>query len=229
MAVAWAFFPSLSRRATGGVIAARAVQMYAAVALPVAVVLATTPAPVLAAVFPAQYGAAAPLLKYTAVTGLAVGGISLITAFFQAADDYSCLWWLSAGLAGYTGALLVGWRVGGITGLAAAGAAGAAAALAMAAYRLVRRQGRGVLARIPLVEPVAEAGLLVVLRPYLFLWLAAATLVGLRAGQLFLRPGARPARRPRRAARADRGAEEQPAVSLAIGSERDQEKTVVTK
>src|SRR5208283_299602 len=81
MAVAWAFFPSLARRATGGVIAARAVQMYAA----------------------------ATLLKYTAVTGLAVGGISLITAFFQAADDYSCLWWLSAGLAGYTGALLVGW------------------------------------------------------------------------------------------------------------------------
>ena len=229
MAVAWAFFPSLARRATGGVIAARAVQMYAAVALPVAVVLATTPAPVLTAVFPARYGAAAPLLKYTAVTGLAVGGISLITAFFQAADDYSCLWWLSAGLAGYTGALLVGWRVGGITGLAAVGAAGATAALGTAAYRLVRRQGRGVLARIPLVEPVAEAGLLVVLRPHLYLWLAAATLVGLRAAQLFLRPGARPARGPRRAAPADRGIEEQPAVSLAIGSERDQEKTVVTK
>jgi O-antigen/teichoic acid export membrane protein len=229
MAVAWAFFPALARRAAGGAIAARAVQMYAAVALPVAVVLATTPAPVLAAVLPARYGAAATLLKYTAVTGLAVGGISLITAFFQAADDYSCLWWLSAGLAGYIGALLVGWRVGGITGLAAAGAAGAAAALAMAGYRLVRRQGRGVLARIPLVEPVAEAGLLVVLRPHLLLWLAAATLVGLRASQLFLRPGTRPARGPRRAAPADRRIEEQPAVSLAIGSGRDQQKEVVTK
>ena len=36
-AVATAFFPSLSRHATGGLIAARAVRMYAAVALPVAV------------------------------------------------------------------------------------------------------------------------------------------------------------------------------------------------
>ena len=44
----------------------------------------------LALIFPAQYGAVAMLLKYTAVTGLAVGGISLVIAFFQAADDYSC-------------------------------------------------------------------------------------------------------------------------------------------
>ena len=121
-AVATAFFPSLSRRANGGMIAARAVRMYAAVALPVAVVLATIPAPILAVVFPAQYGAVATLLKYTAVTGLAAGGISLVTAFFQAADDYSCLWWLVAGLAGYIGALLAGWRIGGITGLAVGGA-----------------------------------------------------------------------------------------------------------
>ena len=225
IAVAWAFFPSLSRRATGGVIAARAVQMYAAVALPVAAVLATTPAPVLAAVVPAHYGAVATLLKYTAVTGLAVGGISLVTAFFQAADDYSCLWWLGAGLAGYIGALLVGWRVGGITGLAAGGALGAAAALALAGNRLVRRQGSEVLARIPLVEPAVAAGLLVVLRPHLLLWLAAAMLVGLRAGMRFLRPGTGPARGPRRAAPADQRVEEQPAVSLLIDSERGRRPT----
>jgi len=192
VAVAWAFFPSLSRHATGGAIAARAVQMYAAVALPLAAVLATIPAPVLAAVLPARYGAVAALVKYTAVTGLALGGISLVTAFFQAADDYSCLRWLGAGLAGYIGALLVGWRVGGITGLAAGGALGAAAALALAGDRLVRRQGREVLARIPLVEPVVAAGLLVVLQPHQLLWLAAATLVGLRACVRFLRPGSAP-------------------------------------
>ena len=166
-AVATAFFPSLSRRATGGMIAARAVRMYAAVAVPVAVVLATVPAPILALVLPAQYSAVATLLRYTAVTGLAAGGISLVTAFFQAADDYSCLWWLGAGLVGYIGALLAGWRVDGITGLAVGGALGAAAALALAGYRLVRRQGRGVLARVPLVEPVVAAAVLVVLRPHL--------------------------------------------------------------
>jgi len=196
-AVATAFFPSLSRHATGGVIAARAVRMYAAVALPLTVVLVTMPAPVLAAVFPAQYGAMATLLKYTAVSGLAAGGVSLVTAFFQAADDYSCIWWLGAGLAGYVAALLAGWRVGGITGLAAGGALGAMVALTLMGCRVVRRQGSEVLARVPLVELVVVAGVLVLLRPHPVLWLVAATMVGMRAGVRFLRPGARHARRPR--------------------------------
>jgi O-antigen/teichoic acid export membrane protein/glycosyltransferase involved in cell wall biosynthesis len=220
IAVAAAFFPSLSRRAAGGMIAARAVQMYAAVALPLTVVLATTPAPVLAAVLPPRYATVATLLKYTAVTSLAVGGISLLTAFFQAADDYSCVWWLAAGLAGYIGALLAGWRVGGITGLAAGGVLGAAAALALAGYRLVRRQGHQVLTRIPLVEPVVAAGVLVVLRPHTVLWLVAATLVALRACMRFLRPGSRPAREPRGAAPADPGAGDQPAASLLVDTVR---------
>ena len=195
-AVATAFFPSLSRHVTGSMIGARAVRMYAAVALPFAAVLMTLPAPVLAAVFPAQYGAMATLLKYTAVTGLAAGGISLATAFFQAANDYSCLWWLGAGLAGYVGALLAGWRIGGIRGLAAGGALGAVAALALIAYRLARLQGRTVFALVPLAEPAATAAVLIVLRPHPALWLAAAILTGLRTGAHFARPGARHARRP---------------------------------
>jgi O-antigen/teichoic acid export membrane protein len=214
-AVATAFFPSLSRR-TGGVIAARAVRMYAVVAIPLAVVLATIPAPVLAVVFPAQYAAVATLLKYTAVTGLAAGGISLITAFFQAADDYSCLWWLGAGLAGYVGALVAGWRIDGIVGLAVGGALGAAASLVLIGYRLVRRQGRGVLAWVPVVQPMAMGAVLMVLRPYPLLWLAAASLVGLHAGVHFVRPGARHARDPRWASSRSRRLEEQPALSLLI-------------
>lgn len=215
-AVALSFFPSLSRRATGGVIAARAVRMYAAIALPVAVVLSTVPAPILAMVLPTQYGAVATLLRYTAVTGLAVGGISLITTFFQAADDYSCLWWLGAGLLGYIGALLAGWRVDGIRGLAAGGALGAAAALALAGYRLVRRHGRAVLAQVPLVEPVVAAAVLVVLRPYPLLWLAVASLVGLRAALRFVRPGARHARPPRWAVPGSWKTDEESAVSVLI-------------
>ena len=215
-AVATAFFPSLSRRATGGMIAARAVRMYAAVAVPVAVVLATIPAPILALVLPAQYGAVATLLRYTAIAGLAAGGISLVTAFFQAADDYSCLWWLGAGLVGYTGALLAGWRVGGITGLAVGGAFSAVAALALVAYRLVHCQGRGVLASVPLAEPLVAAGVLVVLRPYLLLWLAAATLIGIRAAARFVRPGARHARGPRWAESGNPRTEGEPAVSLLV-------------
>ena len=213
-AIATAFFPSLSRGTTAGMLAARSMRMYAAVALPLAAILMTVPATILAAVFPARYAAVATLLKYTAVTGLGAGGISLITAFFQAADDYSCLWWLSAGLAGYVGALLAGWRLDGITGLAAGGALGTAFALVLLGYRMVRRQGRTVLARVPLVEPVAAAGLLLVSRSQFWLWLAAATLVGLRARVRFLRPGARHARGPRWSVPADRRIEDRPAVLL---------------
>ena len=196
-AIAGAFFPSLSRHTTRGMIAARAVRMYAAMAIPLMVVLATIPAPLLAALFPAKYGAIALLLRYTALTGLAEGGIGLVTAFFLAADDYSCLWWLGAGLAGYAGALVAGWCVGGVVGLAVGGATGAAVVLALAAYCLVRRQGGMVLAWIPLWEPVVTAALLAVLRPHLLLWLMAASLVGIRAVVRFTRPGARHARGPR--------------------------------
>jgi O-antigen/teichoic acid export membrane protein len=195
-AVATAFFPSLSRQVTGGMIGARAVRMYTAAAMPFAAVLMTLPAPVLAAVFPAQYGAMATLLKYTAISGLAVGGISLATAFFQAANDYSCLWWLGAGLACYVGALLVGWQIAGVTGLAAGGAVGAVGALALITYRLARLQGRSVFALVTLLDPVAIAAVLVVLRPHAALWLAGAIVTGARTVARFVRPGARHARRP---------------------------------
>ena len=216
-AVATAFFPSLSRHATGGTIAAQAVRMYAAVGLPLMVILATIPVPLLTAVFPNQYGAVAVLLKYTAVTGLAAGGISLVTAFFQAANDYSCLWWLAGSLVGYVGALLVGWRVDGIIGLAAGGALGAVAALMLMGYRLVRRQGRVVLVWVRLVELAVAAAVLIVLRPYPLLWMAAASLFGLHAAMRFLRPGARHARIPRWATQRNQRIEEPlSAISLLI-------------
>jgi O-antigen/teichoic acid export membrane protein len=215
-AIATAFFPSLSRRATGKMIAARAVRMYAAVALPLAAILATIPAPILTAMFPDRYGAVAALLKFTAVTGLAAGGISLITAFFQAADDYSCLRWLGAGVAGYVGALLVGWRVDGIIGLAAGGALGASAALVLMGCRLVRGHGRGVLAGVRLAEPFVVAAALVVLRSHAMPWMALAFLAGLRAAVRFVRPGARHARTPRWVTPGKAGTNESSALSLLI-------------
>jgi glycosyltransferase involved in cell wall biosynthesis len=192
--VVTAFFPSLSRHAAGGAIAARAVQMFMTVALPVTAVVATMPVAVVGAVFPPQYGAMVSFLKFTAVAGLAVGGVALVTAFFQAKDDYSCIPWLGAGLAGYVAVLLAGWRIGGIMGLAIGTALGAAAIAALLGYRLVRREGRGIFARISLVEPIVTAGALILLRPYPVPWIAVATLTGLRACTRFLRPAGR---RPR--------------------------------
>jgi O-antigen/teichoic acid export membrane protein len=190
-AVSTAFFPALARSAGGGVLAARAMRMYAMVALPLATILATTPAPVLTAVFPAQYGAMATLLKFTAVAGLAAGGINMLATFFQAVSDYSCAWWLLAGLACYVAALLTGWALGGITGLAIGSALGTTAALGLLGYRFHRRLGPGLLARLPVAGPVITAVVLIVLRRYPVPWLLAAAAVGLIAGVRFLRhPGA---------------------------------------
>lgn len=192
--VATAFFPSLSRGGVPAVLAARAMRMYMSVSVPLAALVITVPHAVLAVVFSAQYGAVATLLKFTAITGFGAGGITLITAFFQAADDYACTKWLSVGVAGYALGLWAGWWAGGITGLAAGGAFGTLFALLLVSYRLIRRQGSGVFARIPLAEPIVAATVLFGLRAYLVLWLLAATVVGVRAGLRFLRPGARHAR-----------------------------------
>ncbi len=196
-AVATAFFPSMSRGESGGALAARALRMYAAVTLPVAAILITVPGHLLALIFPAQYGAVAMLLKFTAVTGFGAGGISLVIAFFQAADDYSCLAWLLVGLIGYAADLVVGWLMDGVTGLAVGGAVGTMSALLLTGHYLVRSHGYAVLSRVALVEPVLAAAVLTVVRPHLYLWLAAAVAIGLRAGIRFLRPGARHARGPR--------------------------------
>lgn len=195
-AVATAFFPLLSRQASGATIAARAVQMYAAVALPLAAVLATTPPALLSRMFPAQYGAMATLLKYTAAVSLATGGVSLLTAFFQAKDDYSSLRWLGPGLLGYVAALLAGWRIDGIVGIAVGAALGTMGALLLLSQRLLHHEGYAPFRAIPLtlLETLAVAAVLFLLRPHLDLWLAVAALAGLRAVGRFLRPGARHAR-----------------------------------
>jgi O-antigen/teichoic acid export membrane protein len=182
-----AFFPLLSRRSTGGALAAGAVRMYALVALPFAAILATVPAPLLGAVFPPDYSSMAVLLRFTAIAGLAAGGVNLVTTFFQATDDYSCLWWQGAGLAGYAAALFAGWKTGGIAGLAIGSALGATFTLALLSYRLMRRQGVSTLAGVPLAEPAAVAALLILLRPYPIPWLTTAALVGARTAARFLR------------------------------------------
>lgn len=195
--IAIAFFPSLSRKRSSGQIQARAVRMYAASGLPLVAVLATIPEFLLTRIFPTQYGPVEEMLKYTAVTGLAAGGISLITTFFQAANDYSCLKWLATGLVGYVVSLLTGWRIDGPVGLAMGGAIGSAFALAIMGYRLIRAQGRVVLAWVPLAEPIMGATALVLSRSYPILWLAVACVVGGRASIHFLHPETRQARFPR--------------------------------
>jgi hypothetical protein len=161
--------------------------MYVISSLPLTAALATVPAPLLTGVFPAGYGMMSTLLGFTAVTGFTLGAINLIVTFSQAEDDYACARRQFVGLAGYALALLVGWKADGVRGIAMGGAAGAVCALALLLHRLVRRQGTALLTRLPLTEPLLLAALLVVLHPYPQAWLIAATAVGARAVQRFLR------------------------------------------
>jgi O-antigen/teichoic acid export membrane protein len=186
-AISIAFFPSLSRLRSGTTPANTALKMYVIVALPIAAILATAPAAVLSAIFPAGYTMVPTLLRYTAIAGFAVGGLSVATTFFQARDDYSCLPWQAAGVIAYVAALLVGWSLGGVIGFAAGAACGAISALALMVYQLVRRQGPDMLGRMRLLEPLVLAGLLVLLRAHLALWLVAASAIGLRATDRFFR------------------------------------------
>jgi hypothetical protein len=131
------------------------------------------------------------LLLFTAITGFAIGTINLVVTFSQAADDYACARHQVVGLVVYTLALLAGWHVDGVRGLAVGGALGSVGALALLLVRLIRRQGTVFLSRIPVVEPLLSAGVLVLLHPYPLVWLIAATAIGARAVERFLRrPGA---------------------------------------
>ncbi|MFI8890222.1 lipopolysaccharide biosynthesis protein [Streptomyces paradoxus] len=190
-AVSMAFFPALSRRRAGSRLSASAVRMYVLVSLPLTATLATVPGPVLGMVFPADYSMMSTLMAFTALTGFAVGAVNLAVTFSQAVDDYACARWQIAGLVVYTAALLAGWRIDGVRGIAVGGALGAAAALALLLGRLLRRQGTAFLRRTPWVEPLLLTVLLVLLRPFPLVWLIAATAIGIRAVERFLRrPGA---------------------------------------
>ena len=217
-AVALAFFPSLSRNAGGKIIVARAVRMYLVIALPLAIILATVPSSILGLFFPGQYASVPLFLKYTAITGLTMGGVTLITALFQAADDYSMLRWLAAGLGVYVTALMTGWRVAGMPGLAAGSAVGGILSLALTGYHLVRYRGREVFFLVPLIEPAVAITVLVLLRPFRWFWLVAAVLIGLRAAKHFVRPGARHARGPRWIAALARSSAEDPVLALLTGT-----------
>lgn len=196
-AVATAYFPTLSRQASNGVIAAQAIRLYTTTGLPLMAILATIPEFLVTKAFPASYGSVDLMLKYTAVTGLAAGGISLITTFFQAANKYSCLKWLAVGLAGYVIALITGWGIDGAMGLAAGGALGSTVALVIMGYRLVLSRGLVVLARIRILESAIAGTALVLTHSYWPLWLAAAFVFGLRAVMHFLRPSSRHEKLPR--------------------------------
>ncbi|MFC4472672.1 hypothetical protein ACFPH6_50870 [Streptomyces xiangluensis] len=201
-AISIAFFPALSRRSPGTPLAASAVRMYLIVALPLTAICATAPQAVLSTVFPSGYSMMGTLLAFTAMSGFAVGGINLLATFFQAVNDRSCLRRQLVGLLVFVVALLVGWQVGGVVGLAIGGTCGTITAMLLLGHRLIRAQGLRAFAHVPLLEPFAVVCALLVLRPLPVVWLIAATAVGVRSATRFFRH--RPATNPKETRLADR-------------------------
>ncbi|MET7757407.1 hypothetical protein ABZT27_22285 [Streptomyces sp. NPDC005389] len=179
-AVSIAFLPALSRRRAGDPLTASALRMYLTVALPLTVVAATVPNALITTVFPSGYSMVSTLMACTATAGLALGALALLVTFAQAVDDYACLRTLLVGLGLYVTALATGWATGGVLGMAIGGLCGTVAALVLLAVRHSRRHGFGVAERpfgrvvLPLL---ALAAGLALLRPFTYVWFAAALVV----------------------------------------------------
>ncbi|MGW4705699.1 lipopolysaccharide biosynthesis protein [Streptomyces sp. NPDC004285] len=179
-AVSIAFLPALSRRRAGDPLTASALRMYLTVALPLTVVAATAPGALLTMIFPPGYSMVSTLLTCTAASGLALGALALLVTFAQAVNDYGCLRTLLAGLAVYVTALLTGWAVGGVLGMAVGGLCGTVTALVLIAVRHARRHGFGVAERpfgrvvLPLL---ALAAAMALLSPHTLAWFGAALVV----------------------------------------------------
>ncbi|MFE6071563.1 lipopolysaccharide biosynthesis protein [Streptomyces sp. NPDC056525] len=179
-AVSIAFLPALSRRRAGDPLTASALRMYLTVALPLTVVAATVPNALITEVFPSGYSMVSTLMACTATAGLALGALALLVTFAQAVNDYACLRTLLVGLGLYVTALASGWATGGVLGMAIGGLCGTVAALVLLAVRHSRRHGFGVADRpfgrvvLPLL---ALAAGLALLRPFTYVWFAAALVV----------------------------------------------------
>jgi O-antigen/teichoic acid export membrane protein len=92
--------------------------------VPTAVLVATVPGYFLHHFFPAAYGGVGRLLPYTATSGLLVAAINVFTTFFQAEQRYRrCLVGLASSVLDVI-ALLVGFHLAGIPGMAAGSVVG---------------------------------------------------------------------------------------------------------
>lgn len=180
-AVGVAVFPLLARDPDGAGLVRTAFRLYLALVLPYAVALVTVPPSLVGLVFPAEYEAVTTLLPVTAMAGLLIGAITLMTTAFQAQRHFvRCLTAQVVGIVLHLVALLLGMWWGGVLGLAAGAAVGSAVTvglLALTGSTLWPRAFRpplGILAGCTVFAVV-----LLLVREYPMLWLAVTASVGL--------------------------------------------------
>ena len=142
------------------------VTLYLRLCVPIAVVAATLPRPVVGALFPARYGDVGAILPWAALAGLVMGVVNMTTTYFQAAGRFRRTTSLLAfGVALCAALDVFGLELHGVVGLAAAVGVGAAVVSA------------GLLREISRTWPGALGG---VWRPGLAVVIGCLPLVGLR-------------------------------------------------
>lgn len=103
-----------------------ALQLYATVAVPFAVALATAPDQLVYLLFPADFSMIGVILAPTAAAGLMIGTIELVTTFYQGRGAYrpSLVYQVGAATVSVA-AMLTGYRLDGLVGLAIGALTGA--------------------------------------------------------------------------------------------------------
>jgi glycosyltransferase involved in cell wall biosynthesis/O-antigen/teichoic acid export membrane protein len=156
-----------------------------------AVIVATLPDPVLAHIIPARYGSVVAILPWAALTGLAIGGIDLVTTYWQASGRTKRAIWVLFALCLVSGTYdVLALRGGSVLDLAYV-AGGVTMAGLCALLLLVRSDWpnslRG-LTRQAAIVAVPGVGLLL-LRGHLIVWavvaLTCVALPALRGLQLY--------------------------------------------
>jgi glycosyltransferase involved in cell wall biosynthesis/O-antigen/teichoic acid export membrane protein len=181
-AVSATVFPLVVRdRAAGAPLLRTAVRVYVLLVVPYAVALMTVPDAVLALVFPPEYSGMGALLPITAAAGVLIGGVELLTTFFQATRRYTpSVVAQGGGLVVHLTALVLGAAWGGVRGLAIGAVIGAGASLL--ALAVAAPSGWRASLRPPgsiLLGCAAFGGVLVLLAGRPVAWLVVAAVVGI--------------------------------------------------
>jgi len=137
--LATAVYASLARGGSSArAVMAAVLRTYGFLGLGFLIVLLTAPEPILSLVFPPKYALVNDFLPYTALAGVGIGAVNVITTWFQAGAKFRTSFLLqAAALTAAIPLLIVGFALGGLHGLAVAAPVGPAitAALLLAAAR----------------------------------------------------------------------------------------------
>lgn len=195
LALATAAFPQLARRPGDRALLSGHSQHVLSVLLPLLVVIATLPRPVITAVLPAGYDSAARFLPLTAALSTAYGLLVLQTTVFRADDRArECLVILAGACLTSLACMAVGSTFGPY-GLACGALVGALLAVGAFAVQIERRwHGAQRVNMRPLLIWVAVAVALVFARAMPWLWLCLAGAVALQTVRAALSAPDRPMR-----------------------------------